>query len=909
MRGALGSRFSSAAEDPAGSTGRVGPAAPAGRAGLATRPLGLLRFALAWCAIGVSGLCLAQPQDVVQGIAAENSAISSQLADGAKQLAQLQQESRNLQEDRAGLDADMQRIERRTAVSALGRELAQSLTERLHQLRKSEYFETERGKNQQTLATTSDANIGVERALYALRDLDAATAERIAPAMGALAPAQRVQLAAAARAGLGEQRDLLARLDSLQVEILESLKGVDRSQRDFEQQTESARTTLIGYLFWMPAAPSPKTIGAIVPSIVWTVSPANWQAAAGTFRSELSRRPFWPAIALLVAIALYASRKRLQAGVVSLAPVAGSFESYRIGHALAALVASFALSLPGALLLWTVGLLLPAASGGPAFVPALGGALVSTAKLLLAVSLLARLLDRRGVAVAHFGGDEQLLGHARSEMLKFAAIFVPLMFLSALNGLDNAPFSNRESLGRLSFSVAMIAGSAFVVRLLRRESPLMLRLAAAAPQSWVVKLHGIWFLVLVAEPLVLAAFAARGYFMAAGYFFSLTLITFFLVLAAGLFYGLLALWVQVQRSRLARSQDQAAGDDVRRQGTGEAGAEFVDVPMARLDIAALGEQTRSLFNVLISLLLLAGIWWVWKDAVPALSTIGNYVLWNTSSTVAGKTVLHPLTVEAVALAVLVLAATAVAVRNVGALLDVTMLQRLEVKADATYAIKVMTRYVLTAVGIVTACRLLGIAWSDLQWLVAAMGVGLGFGLQEIVANFVSGLILLAERPVRIGDVVTIGDVSGTVLRIQARATTVTDFENKEVIIPNKAFITGSVVNWTLTDRITRLAITIGVAYGSDIARVQGLLLGAVAVHPEVLRDPPPGVFLVAFADSAITFQISAYVDSLDKRQRVQHELSLAVERVLREGGIQMPSPHLDLDIRSAPGLLPARPDE
>ena len=875
--------------------------------GLATRPLGLLRFALAWCAICVSGLCLAQPQDVVQGIAAENSAISSQLADGAKQLAQLQQASRRLQEDKDRLEAHMQRIGRRTAVYALGRELAQALTERLHQLPSSGDFERAHEAHQQMLATTSDANVGVERALYELGDLDAATAERIAPSMESLAPAQRVRLAAATRAGLGEQRDLLARLDVLQVEILEVLKDVDRSQRDFEQQTQSARTTLAGYLFWMPAAPSPKTIGAIVPSIVWTLSPANWQAAAGTFRSELSRRPFWPAIALLVAIALYASRKRLQAGVVSLAPVAGSFESYRIDHALAALVASFALSLPGALLLWTVGWLLPAASGGPAFVPALGGALVSTAKLLLAVSLLVRLLDNRGVAVAHFGGDAHVLGHIRGELRKFAAIFVPLMFLAALNGNDHAPFSNRESLGRLSFSLAMVTGSKFTVRLFRRPGPLMSRLGEATPRSWVVQLHGFWFLALVTGPLVLAGFAARGYFLAAGYFFSLTLTTFFLALAAGVLYGLLALWVQVQRSRLARSQDQAAGDDVRRQGTGEAGAEFVDVPMARLDIAALGEQTRSLFNVLISLLLLAGIWWVWKDAVPALSTIGNYVLWNTSATAAGKTVLRPLTVQAVALAILVLAATAVAVRNVGALLDIMLLQRLEVKADATYAIKVMTRYVLTAVGVVTACRLLGIAWSDLQWLVAAMGVGLGFGLQEIVANFVSGLILLAERPVRIGDVVTIGDVSGTVLRIRARATTVTDFENKEVIIPNKAFITGSVVNWTLTDRITRLTFSIGVAYGSDIARVQGLLLGAVATHPEVLRDPPPGAFLVAFADSALTFQISAFVDSLDKRQRVQHELGIAVERVLRESGISMPSPHLDLNIRSVPGLLSQRP--
>lgn len=309
------------------------------------------------------------------------------------------------------------------------------------------------------------------------------------------------------------------------------------------------------------------------------------------------------------------------------------------------------------------------------------------------------------------------------------------------------------------------------------------------------------------------------------------------------------------------------------------------------------------------MLLLIGVWWIWRDAVPALSTIGNYALWNTSSMVAGKTVLRPLTVEEVAFAVLVLAATAVAVRNVGALLDILLLQRLDVKADATYAIKVITRYLLTALGVVIAFRLLGIAWSDLQWLVAAMGVGLGFGLQEIIANFVSGLILLAERPVRIGDVVTIGDISGTVLRIRARATTVTDFENKEVIIPNKAFITGSVVNWTLTDRITRIKMSIGVAYGSDIAQVQGLLLRAVAAHPEVLREPAPGAFLVSFADNSLAFEISAYVDSLDKRQRVEHELGIAIERVLRESGIERPLPKFDLNIRAASGLLPQRSGE
>ena len=246
--------------------------------------------------------------------------------------------------------------------------------------------------------------------------------------------------------------------------------------------------------------------------------------------------------------------------------------------------------------------------------------------------------------------------------------------------------------------------------------------------------------------------------------------------------------------------------------------------------------------------------------------------------------------------------TAVVVRNVGALLDIVLLRRLELQTDATYAIKVVARYAVTLVGVVVACNILGLRWSDVQWLVAALGVGLGFGLQEIVANFVSGLIVLAERPIRIGDVVTVGGVSGTVARIHARATAVIDFDNKEVIIPNKAFITERVVNWTLTNETTRLLIKVGVAYGSDVALVQRVVLDAVRANRDVLQDPAPSAFFVAFGDSTLDFEIRAFVDSIDKRLRVQHEINIELARVLRENGIEIPFPQRDLHIRSAPGL-------
>ncbi|MEF8701605.1 MAG: mechanosensitive ion channel domain-containing protein [Candidatus Accumulibacter sp. UW20] len=184
---------------------------------------------------------------------------------------------------------------------------------------------------------------------------------------------------------------------------------------------------------------------------------------------------------------------------------------------------------------------------------------------------------------------------------------------------------------------------------------------------------------------------------------------------------------------------------------------------------------------------------------------------------------------------------------------------------------------------------------------------LAFGLQEIVANFVSGLIVLAERPIRIGDGVTVGGISGTVGRIRARATVVIDFDNKEVIIPNKAFLTGQVVNWTLSNQTTRLLLKVGAAYGSDIGQVQRLIPEVVRSNPDVLPDPASSVFFVAFGESSLDFEVCAFVGSFNQRRRVQHEINRGIAQMFAEQWIDIPYPQRDLHIRSAPGVLAGSP--
>jgi potassium efflux system protein len=245
--------------------------------------------------------------------------------------------------------------------------------------------------------------------------------------------------------------------------------------------------------------------------------------------------------------------------------------------------------------------------------------------------------------------------------------------------------------------------------------------------------------------------------------------------------------------------------------------------------------------------------------------------------------------------------TLIAARNIGGLLDAMLLGRLALQPDANYAIKTVTRYAIAGVGIVTAANLFGITWSRAQWLVAALGVGLGFGLQEIVANFVSGLIVLAERPIRVGDTVTVGEVTGTVARIRARATLITDFDNKEVLIPNKAFITERVVNWTLSSQVTRVLIKLGVAYGTDTMRAQEVIIAALRSVPLVMHDPPPSVFFVGFGDSALDFEVRVFAEGIDKRLPLTHQVNTAIARALADAGIEIPFPQRDVHIR---GSLP-----
>ena len=219
-----------------------------------------------------------------------------------------------------------------------------------------------------------------------------------------------------------------------------------------------------------------------------------------------------------------------------------------------------------------------------------------------------------------------------------------------------------------------------------------------------------------------------------------------------------------------------------------------------------------------------------------------------------------------------------------------------------YAISQIAANVVLVVGIFIVLQNTGIHLEALTVFAGAVGVGIGFGLQNITSNFISGLVILAERPITIGDRVEVGGVTGQVQKIRARSTVLVTNDNITTIVPNQKFIDSPVTNWTYGDPKVRFRIPVGVAYGSDVEKVRATLIEAAAENPHTLDDPAPSVFFVEFGSSSLNFELVAWSNEMSHRpRRYRSDLNFAIEKKLREAGIEIPFPQRDLNIRS--GIL------
>jgi small-conductance mechanosensitive channel len=237
-------------------------------------------------------------------------------------------------------------------------------------------------------------------------------------------------------------------------------------------------------------------------------------------------------------------------------------------------------------------------------------------------------------------------------------------------------------------------------------------------------------------------------------------------------------------------------------------------------------------------------------------------------------------------------------RFVRFVLEEDVYSHLHLERGMPYAVSTLLHYAVLVLGFIFAVAALGVDLNRFAILAGAFGVGIGFGLQNVVNNFVSGLILLFERPIQIGDTVQLGELLGEVKRIGIRASVVRTWDGAEVVVPNGKLISEQLTNWTLSDRHRRIDVSVGVAYGSDPEQVLALLLQVAAAHPEVLSEPAPQALFLGFGDSALDFVLRGWTAQFENAVRIRSELTVAVSRALAEAGIEVPFPQRDLHVKS-----------
>ena len=540
---------------------------------------------------------------------------------------------------------------------------------------------------------------------------------------------------------------------------------------------------------------------------------------------------------------------------------------------------------------------------------AIGDGVTATVPLLWVVMICATFARPTGLFVAHFGWPRSRVARGLRSYLMSIGLIVPLiMALIMFDNLNDREFSG--SLGRLCFM--LICGALAVVTLSLKRAGIPLYVDKTGNGDNMVN-RMLWNLLLSA-PLAAMLAAAVGYLATAQALLArleTSVAIWFLLLVV---YHIIRRWMLIQRRRLAFDRarhrraeilaQRARGEEEQAHSTSTEGA--IEVDESELDLDAISAQSLRLVRSILMLIALLSVIVLWSEIHSAFGFLENISLWDVTSTVQGVESLEPITLGAVLIAILVFIITTQLVRHLPALLELALLQHLDLTPGTGYAITTITKYLLMLFGGLVGFSMIGIEWSKLQWLVAALGVGLGFGLQEIFANFISGLIILFEKPIRIGDTVTIRDLTGSVTKINTRATTISDWDRKEIIVPNKAFITEQFINWSLSDSVTRVVLTVPAPSDANTDEVTQLLYTAAERCSLVIDNPPPEVFLVDLQQGIQLFELRIYAAEMGHRMPLRHEIHQLILQGFREHGIDLPFPPFQMRLESLDGKRAAR---
>ena len=505
-------------------------------------------------------------------------------------------------------------------------------------------------------------------------------------------------------------------------------------------------------------------------------------------------------------------------------------------------------------------------------------------------------LRPNGIVVRHFGFSQESAANIQDVTKRIIVSVVLLLNTSIFSNVMDSGLAN-DVLGEINTIVALIFCIAIIApRFIRTEKSFNLNDTDQRDK----KIFKLVRILLQLVPIILIVLIAVGY-----YYTALNLITHLIntyiawvvwsFVRYTIYRGITVASRRLAYRRLQEKRQQKQQDNPEASKSDEVVINEQEEGLALNDVR---NQLLRFADLFIWTALFAILYYVWSDLVTVVSYLRDITLWQQTSTTEAGVVTETISLFNLIVALIIVVITYILVRNIQGILEVLIFSRVKLSQGTPYTITTLLTYALVAVGGAWAFSTLGMSWSKLQWLFAALSVGLGFGMQEIFANFVSGIILLFERPIRVGDTVTINDVTGTVAKIRIRAITMIDPDRKEVIVPNKSFVTGQVTNWALSNTVTRLVVSVGVAYGSDLELVKRLLLQAANELPTVLRDPEPRALFLNFGASTLDHELRVYVGQVADRNDTLDALNRRVNELFAENNIDIAFNQLDIFIKN-----------
>jgi potassium efflux system protein len=834
---------------------------------------------------------------VVRELADENTVFSASLAERSAAIQSLRARENDSRSRAERYERDLSTIERKLEILGMEKTVGEILREQAVRLPGRKMLTRELLSIAGLIGESSLRQMDLEDERTQLADLPAFVDSKLLGLESGVATRNADDLLELA----SSRSVLVARALEIEVTYARALTNLDFAVHREADAVDKYRVFISERLLWVQSqdAFSWALIKGLPGQLKEVFAPRRWLSVMQWVITDTLNRPLVLVLFLAVAGLLYLT-PRLRVNLVDTGKNVGFVRTDTYLETVKSLLYTVLMAVRWPLLIMVISIPLAFHESDSGLAAALHDALLTTSFYFLGLEFIRCLMLPGGLVEAHFRWPKARVSSLSRRVVKFERLFLTSTFVAILF-FNLYPTEVGGAVGTLAVVALLMSMAHFFFRMPHFVQN-KVDMFFSEPKA---RIHSFWGTlaraILAWSPVAMIVAVLFGYTYSAIELSLFLIDTMVLFIAMLLIHELGMRWLRLTRRRLKLK----ARDELRQLENSDDSEAHAEEDLLEHDSDLLNDEGTKFLNAVLLFGSLLGAGVIWFDAFPALSILDTIELWQRTESVNGQAVVLYTTLGDVISALAIGLVGWILLRRIPGLLEILLRQRMNIGAASAYAFATVFKYALTTLIVVTILSMLGGSWSQIQWAVAALSLGIGFGLQEIVANFFSGLIILFEQPIRVGDTVTVGDTTGVVTRIQMRATTVRDWDRRELLVPNKEFVTSRLLNWSLTDHITRLHIEVGVAYGSDMDKALEIVRQAALEHPLIIADPAPFVTFDEFGDNALTISLRCYLEELDKRLSTASTIRLAINRDLAEAGISVAFPqrdvHLDarepLDIR------------